>query len=244
MSYNLTEGQKELLKWIVAEVRAGRLQEEFRVSWYDQGAFLMEYSGNKGEIPDFTKGVLTALASQGLLHCESHSKMLQSGSVYESSRTCILTGRAYEAVDADFNAPDTSFVRHLTPLAEISGYDEEIAKRCFPILGAGSADPVLWDSALRTCSVILEERLRDVGGVADPHKTGSALVNDVFGDHGTLAQKFAVSAERRGYRDLYAGIMGVFRNPTAHRLVDPAPQEAGAVIAFVNLLLRRLEDLR
>ncbi|MEQ8961337.1 MAG: TIGR02391 family protein [Coleofasciculus sp. C2-GNP5-27] len=42
----------------------------------------------------------------------------------------------------------------------------------------------------------------------------------------------------------HAGIVGAFRNPSAHRLVDPTPEEGGAFIVFVNLLLKKLEDLR
>jgi Protein of unknown function (Hypoth_ymh) len=53
-----------------------------------------------------------------------------------------------------------------------------------------------------------------------------------------------VASERQGYRDLYAGIVGAFRNPSAHRLVDPSPEEGGAFIVFVNLLLSKLEALR
>ena len=55
-----------------------------------------------------------------------------------------------------------------------------------PILGAGAADPKLWDSAVRAAGVILEERLRDVGNIADRARVGRDLVNDVFGDRGTL----------------------------------------------------------
>jgi hypothetical protein len=43
---------------------------------------------------------------------------------------------------------------------------------------------------------------------------------------------------------LYAGTIGAFRNPSAHRLIDPTPEEGGAFIVFVNLLLKKLEDLR
>jgi len=97
---------------------------------------------------------------------------------------------------------------------------------------------------MRTAGVVLEERLRDVGGIVDPGKIGQGLVNAVFGDKGTLVSKFTVEAERQGYRDLYAGIVGVFRNPSAHRFVDPPPEEGGAFINFVNLLLKKLESLR
>lgn len=103
---------------------------------------------------------------------------------------------------------------------------------------------MLLDSAVRTAGVILEERLRDVGSISDPNKTGRNLVNDVFGNNGTLALKFTVSSERDGYRELYSGVVGAFRNPSAHRLIDPSPEEGGAFIIFVNLLLAKLEALR
>ena len=61
-------------------------------------------------------------------------------------------------------------------------------------MGAGSADPMLWDSAVRTSGVILEERLRDVGGITAPDRVGRDLVNDVFGTNGTLAAKFSLDA--------------------------------------------------
>jgi hypothetical protein len=73
---------------------------------------------------------------------------------------------------------------------------------------------------------------------------GRDLVNRVFGKTGTLVGKFAHDAEREGHRDLYAGVVGAFRNPSAHRLVDPTPHEGGAFIVFVNLLLKKLDDLR
>jgi len=112
------------------------------------------------------------------------------------------------------------------------------------MLGAGAADPMLWDSAVRTAGVILEERLRDVGKISDPNLIGRELVNKVFGQSGSLASKFPVPAERDGYRDLFAGVVGVIRNPSAHRLIDPTPQEGGATLVFVNLLLKKLELLR
>ncbi len=161
-----------------------------------------------------------------------------------TGQRCTLTGKAYEAVDNNFSAPDTSFVKHLTPLADITNLDEQLKQRCLPILGAGSADSMMWDSAVRTAGVILEDRLRGVGGISDANCVGLALVNNVFSNKGTLASKFSVDAERQGYRDMYAGIVGAFRNPYAHRLIDPTPEEGGAFIAFVNLLLKKLEDLR
>lgn len=78
----------------------------------------------------------------------------------------------------------------------------------------------------------------------DKKLIGRDLVNGVFADKGTLAASFDSDSERQGYRDLYAGVVGVFRNPSAHQFIDPSPEDGGAFIVFVNLLLRKLEDLR
>lgn len=244
MIYNLTDRQKEVIRWIVAQARLGVLNEEFLIVWTQGRHILMEFRGDASSIPEIGTGTLDALVHEDLLHCSVNHRASRSGTVYELSRRCTITGRAYEAVDGDFSAPDTSFVRNLTPLAEISGFDQEIVKRVLPVLGAGAADPALWDSAVRTAGVILEERMRDVGGITERDRVGRDLVNSVFGDRGTLSPKFESDSERQGYRDLYAGVVGAFRNPSAHRIIDPSPADGGAFIVFVNLLLRRLDELR
>lgn len=230
--YNLTSSQKDLLQRLVQKVRAGDIPEEFFIHRTNGKNFI---GGNSLYLSSSKNIEITQLeqdefVANDLFRC--------------TGRQCLLTGKAYEAVDTNFNAPDTSFVKHLTPLADITNLDEQLKQRCLPILGAGSADPTLWDSAVRTAGVILEHRLRDVGVISDDTCVGQALVNNVFNKNGTLASKFSVDAERQGYRDLYAGIIGAFRNPSAHRLVDPTPEEGGAFIVFVNLLLKKLEDLR
>jgi Protein of unknown function (Hypoth_ymh) len=223
----------------VQEVRAGSLPEEFWVYWVSETpeGFFTEYEGEHP--PPVTQGALDALAVSNLILSEPHYE--PHG---ESSRKCTLMGDAFAAVDSNFDAPDTSFVTQLTPLADVTNLDDELKQRVLPILGAGSASPMMWDSAVRTAGVILEERLRGVGGIADAGRVGQNLVNDVFGKGGTLAGSFSLDAERQGYRDLYAGVVGAFRNRYAHRLIDPVPEDGGAFIAFVNLLLKMLQDLR
>lgn len=250
--YDLTESQKDLVRWIVGKVRAGHLGEEFHIAWTNRGPlWVAADSGQLGDAPEITKGRLDALEQNGLLRIDRHEQTRTTGSsrnpqlrTSETSRRCILTAKIFEAVDQDFAQPDSSFVRHLTPLADISNLDVEIRNRCLPILGAGAADPRLWDSAVRTAGVILEERLREVGGITDVNRVGRDLVNDVFGKNGSLAAKFQSSSEREGYRDLYAGIVGAFRNPSAHALLDPTPEDSGAYLVFLSLLLGKLETLR
>lgn len=243
MNYNLTDRQKDLVRWLVDAVRAGQLSEEFTVVWSQGGSTVLEFHGD-GSPPEFTEGALDALSHADLLHCRPHTKVSSSGRLFEASRGCTLAGTAYTAVDRDFDTPDTSFIRYLTPLADVPGFDSEIQQRCLPTLGTGGANPANWDTALRNCRAILEERLRDVGGISDASRVGRDLVNAVFGKSGALTPKFANDAEREGYRDLYAGIVGAFTNPSGHRFIDPTPEDGGAVLLFVNLLLAKLESLR
>jgi hypothetical protein len=247
--YNLTDNQKALAKWLVQEVRAGKLDESFEILWINSMAHPTPQAQilnckSSEETYEVTMGGLDALAANKLIICESSYKTWQSGTPYEHRRRCTLTGKIYEAVDSDFDSPDISFIQYLTPLENINSFDQELKERCFRMLSAGGSDPMLWDSAVRTAGVILEERLRDVGSIVDPQQTGRGLVNKVFGKDGTLSSKFPIDAEREGYRDLYAGIVGTYRNPSAHRLIDPSPEEGGAFIVFINLLLKKLELLR
>jgi Protein of unknown function (Hypoth_ymh) len=245
--YNLTDSQKVLAKWLVKSVREEEIAEQFEILWSrtlaspSPQAELWNYQGKIEELPEISQGALDALMANNFLICE---KIQNSNGQGENRRTCTLTGKIYEAVDNDFNAPDMSFIKYLTPLGDISGFDEELKQRCLPILGAGATDPMLWDSAVRNAGVVLEDRLRDVGSVSDLNITGQKLVNDLFGKEGILKSKFTVPSEREGYRDLYAGIIGTIRNPSAHRFIDHSPEEGGAIIMFVNLLLKKLEALR
>jgi hypothetical protein len=239
MKYNLTNGQKDLLKEIVSLIQSGSLNEEFQIFWSGNDATgyeaMLISTGKPGKmLSSATKSGITALEDNSLLSCHGS----------ESRPTCTLTGESYRAVETDFNAPDTSFVEYLTPVNGIDGFDEELKTRCLPLLATGGTNSELWDSVVRTAGVILEARLRDVGSISDPNQTGQGLVNSLFSQTGTLVSKFTVDSERQGYRDLYAGIVGAFRNPSAHRLIDPTPEDGGAFLVFVNLLLRKLEALR
>ena len=251
--YNLTPAQKDLLKFVVKEVKDGNLDEEFYIVWLLNGECMVWCEGAKDSrsYSGITRGAIDALAAEHLIRCDVEYKTeisefggRTSHQQRENSRLITITAKGYEAVATDFGAPDTSFIRHITPLSDVASLDGELNFRCVAMLGAGSTDPRIWDSAVRTAGVVLEERMRAVGQISDRHRVGLDLVNDVFGNNGSLSGRFATSAERQGYRDLYAGAVGAFRNRFAHRLVDPSPQDGGSYIMFINLLLKMLEDLR
>lgn len=150
LSYDLTESQQELAEWMVGAARDGVIDEEFVVVWLSSEGVIRNA---QGEHPSITKGALDALAAARLLVTDAtfQAKTSTSGSKRpkttqtqrESSRRCTLTGRAFAAVDSGFDSPDDSFVRQLTPLADVTNLDPELKQRCLPILGAGSADPTL-----------------------------------------------------------------------------------------------------
>ncbi len=235
--YNLTEQQKQLLKNIIASIKEGTFGEELRLISSMKKVSLSSPQTKKGwnySYSESPKSNLDVLVHEQLIICTRNDP---------SESRYVVTQKAYEAVDSNFNEPDTSFLKHITPLTDVSNLDNELKQRCLPILGAGSSDPTLWDSAVRTAGVILEERLRQKGSINDPNITGKGLVNKIFSKTGTLASEFTIDSERQGYRDLYAGIIGAYRNPSAHRLIDPTPEEGGAFIIFVDLLLKKLDNL-
>ena len=236
-----------------------KLDEEFFIHWsftFNNKFIpikLRSYTGEKQELDNLkiTQVLITTLVENKLLS-PPVIKPFQDGSKAGSKIQlpkpeiwgCTFTSEIYKAVDNNFNSPDTSFIDYLTPLANPSGFDEKLVDRCFPVLATGGSNPKLWDTAVKQAGVVLEERLHDVGAISDPSQIGRNLVNAIFGKAGTLASKFTVDTEREGYRELYSGFIGAFRNPSAHRFIAPSPEEGAALIVFVNLLLKKLEDLR
>lgn len=234
LMYNLTDSQKEALRGIVAMIRAEMIEEEFGLYSVagKPALFFLDLAHIDRSIPYpiITSGTLNALQAAGLILYTPKPN---------AHRVTIL-GKAYEAVDSDFGSPDTSFLRYLEPLpADISTLDSDIIARCLGGLATGST-PINWDHAVRQACLVLEERLRNTGGMADSKLAGRELAYQVFGKNGTLTAKVG---DPDGYRDLFAGAMAVIRNPFAHRFIDPTPEDGGTYIRFVDLLLRMLRDL-
>ncbi len=88
----------------------------------------------------------------------------------------------------------------------------------------------------------VEVRVRELGGFADAD-LGRHLMRAAFKPgEGPLHDPATEPGEQMGMSDLFAGAIGVFKNPTSHRVVtfdDPA--EAAEVISLASLLLRILD---
>jgi hypothetical protein len=145
--YNLTENQKEFLKWLINEIKQGNLNEEFCVTHTLKEISLS--SPKKLEVYNFP----SSESPQATLEVLVHEQIITCIKSSQAQYRYVVTQRAYDAVKSNFNEPDTSFTRHITPLADVSNLDNELKKRCLPILSAGSSDSTLWDSAVRTAGV-------------------------------------------------------------------------------------------
>jgi predicted transcriptional regulator len=96
--YNLTDKQKDLLRWLVSRIREDKFKEEFIVAYYFQGSKIIDFQEEVS--PLLTKGNLKALAIADLITYQIQYSNQKLG--MELSRTCTLLGKAYEAVNSSF----------------------------------------------------------------------------------------------------------------------------------------------
>jgi hypothetical protein len=57
VGYNLTDRQKDLLRWIVRSVRERSLPEEFTIHW-TMGEYITDEYRGKEDLPEMNPGIL------------------------------------------------------------------------------------------------------------------------------------------------------------------------------------------
>jgi len=98
-----------------------------------------------------------------------------------------------------------------------------------------------YQSAVRTSFVVLEERVRDLGGFRESDH-GTNLMTEAFHPAGPLAMG-KTESEKEGTMLLYRSAVMALRNPVSHRFVDEVDEGyARDVINTVNLLLRVIDS--
>lgn len=86
----------------------------------------------------------------------------------------------------------------------------------------------------------VEIAVREQGGLGTD-LVGVALMHTAFREGGPLHDPEVHAAESKAQMNLFAGAMGLFKNPASHRRVDyQDPGEASEVILLADLLLRIL----
>jgi uncharacterized protein (TIGR02391 family) len=88
----------------------------------------------------------------------------------------------------------------------------------------------------------VEIRVREIAALSTSD-IGVKLMRNAFGPGGSLRPSGRDPGEQNAVADLFAGAIGVFKNPSSHREVDYSdPVIASEVVLLADLLLRLLEQ--
>jgi len=94
-----------------------------------------------------------------------------------------------------------------------------------------------YDDAVLAAMRYVEDRVRFAGHLSNSD-IGVSLMRTAFGGAGSLRDPKIDGGEATGRMDLFAGAIGVFKNPASHRIVGNDQTQAVEVIFFANTLLR------
>ena len=130
--------------------------------------------------------------------------------------------------------------------------DFEVFKRG-SFLSHRTLDPVLaqkvthlfirgdYDTAVFQAFKEVEVRTRQKANLP-PEKLGVDLMRAAFNaEDGALTNKALPKGEREACANLFAGAIGMFKNPASHRDVGTEAEEARELVLFANYLLRMIE---
>lgn len=124
--------------------------------------------------------------------------------------------------------------------------DDLLSPRLSPELMV-SAKPAFvrgdYETAAFAAMKTVEVRVREVSGLPDGF-IGVKLMQAAFGTQGPLTDQSAEGGEQVATMNLFAGAIGVLKNPASHRIVlFDDPFEAAEVVQLADLLLRMLNRL-
>lgn len=101
-----------------------------------------------------------------------------------------------------------------------------------------------YDIAIFAAFRALENMVRDVCKYPN-QALGVKLMRDAFDvKNGPLTDKSLVPGEQQAMGDVYAGAIGLFKNPTSHRLnAFTGAEQAVSLVLFANSLIKQVEEL-
>lgn len=129
---------------------------------------------------------------------------------------------------SSFSHSDLLYSENLHPI---------LIRKVKPLFLRGDYDTAIFQ-AFKTVEVVV----RKVGGY-EKSDYGVNLMRKAFNPQtGTLSNKKSEPSEKQGMSDLFAGAIGLFKNPTSHRDIDGiSPEEASDYIKVANCLLRMVD---
>ena len=112
-----------------------------------------------------------------------------------------------------------------------------IDARVYPSFLRGAYDTAVFE-ALREVEIAVRE-----AASFGPEKYGTGLMRDAFGPpNGPLVDKTAPPAEQEAIAHLFAGAIGLYKNPASHRAeIVSNPTEAAEIIMLASHLLRLVD---
>lgn len=117
--------------------------------------------------------------------------------------------------------------------------DPELSKKAWTSFVDGD-----FEMAIFAAFKEVEVRMRNTAGLDNTH-LGTRLAREVFDPQkGQLTDiTNPDNGEKQAYSDLFAGAIGVFKNPTSHRPVNyDDPVTAVSLILFANTLLKVIDE--
>lgn len=123
-------------------------------------------------------------------------------------------------------------------LLDIKTLDPILVRKVKPLFLRGD-----YDTAIFQAFKEVEVRVRKAGGY-DGEEIGVSLMRVAFHPQtGKLTNKESMGGEKQAMMDLFAGAIGLFKNPVSHRnVVLVSPEETADIIRFANCLLRIIGD--
>ncbi|MBI3455090.1 MAG: TIGR02391 family protein [Candidatus Rokubacteria bacterium] len=112
--------------------------------------------------------------------------------------------------------------------------DPTLEQKVWPLFIRGD-----YDVAVFQAFKLVEVRVRKLGKYSDSD-LGVDMMQRAFKPDGSLADPGQQPAEREALRSLFAGAIGLFKNPGSHRSVTFEPAEAAEAVYLSNTLLRFL----
>ena len=117
--------------------------------------------------------------------------------------------------------------------------DPILVRKVKPSFIQGDYDPAIFQAFKE-----VEVRVRTKAGFST-QEIGVPLMQKAFGPPGgPLVDTTMHSGEQKAMMDLFAGAIGMFKNPSSHRDVEVSPNEAADIIHFANQLLRIVDTLK
>ena len=141
-------------------------------------------------------------------------------------------GKEIETLDdfEDYRKRDLLRKHHLHPI---------IADKVWRIFAQGS-----YRAAVLEAFIQVEIAVRESGGYTQ-NDYGRDLMWTAFNvNKGNLTDKNLQESEREGMARLFAGAIGLYKNPSSHREVEFAPEEAAEIIIIASHLLRIVDTCK